>query len=223
MPIFGACSFSLNRGDHMDERQARVLRKLNEKYGKIGTGLDFSTPFELLVATILSAQSTDVRVNMVTPDLFAQYPTPEKMLELSEGELAVFINSIGLYRNKSKNILATCQMLVDHYAGEVPNNREELQKLPGVGRKTANVVLCNAFHVPAFAVDTHVHRVSNRLGFAQADKVEQTEQQLMICVPEEDWCHAHHLFIWHGRDLCKARNPLCQACFVAEDCPFFTN
>ena len=147
----------------MDERQTKIIEILDDVYGDIGSGLDFHTPFELLVATILSAQSTDVRVNMVTPGLFKKYPTAFEMSRVSEEALAKEINSIGLYRNKSKSIIKASKMLVEKYNGEVPADRALLQELPGVGRKTANVVLCNAFHIPAFAVDTHVFRVSQRL------------------------------------------------------------
>lgn len=204
----------------MNDNQKQILTALHEAYGTIGSGLNFTNPFELLIATILSAQSTDKRVNIVTPALFAAYPTPEAMLQLSENELATIISSIGLYRNKSKHILATCRALVDRFDGIVPCSRKELESLPGVGRKTANVVLCNAFETPAFAVDTHVLRVSNRLGFAASKRVEKTEEQLMACIPESEWCHVHHLFIWHGREICKARNPSCGTCFLLELCPF---
>lgn len=203
----------------MDERQAQILEILDENYGEIGSGLNFRTPFELLVATILSAQSTDVRVNMVTPGLFAKYPTAFEMSRVSEEALAQDINSIGLYRNKSKSIIKASKMLVEKYHGEVPAEREKLQELPGVGRKTANVVLCNAFHIPAFAVDTHVFRVTQRLGFAKHKTVEGVEQQLMATIPEELWCSAHHLFIWHGRKICKAQRPLCDECCVHDQCP----
>lgn len=202
----------------MDERQSKILDILNEEYGDIGSGLKFRTPFELLVATILSAQSTDVRVNMVTPGLFAKYPTAFEMSQVSEETLAKEINSIGLYRNKSKSIIKASKMLVEKYGGEVPRERALLQELPGVGRKTANVVLCNAFHIPAFAVDTHVFRVSQRLGFAKHKTVEGVEQQLMQVIPSELWCDAHHLFIWHGRKTCKAQKPLCANCCVKEQC-----
>ena len=168
----------------MDERQAQILEILDENYGEIGSGLNFHTPFELLVATILSAQSTDVRVNMVTPGLFAKYPTAFEMSQVSEEALAQDINSIGLYRNKSKSIIKASKMLVEKYHGEVPAEREKLQELPGVGRKTANV-----------------------------------EQQLMATIPEELWCSAHHLFIWHGRKICKAQRPLCDECCVHDQCP----
>lgn len=205
----------------MDERQKKILEILDANYGDIGSGLRFRTPFELLVATILSAQSTDVSVNMVTPALFEKYPTALEMSSISEEALAKEINSIGLYRNKSKSIIKASKMLVDKYNGEVPMDRKLLQELPGVGRKTANVVLCNAFHIPAFAVDTHVFRVSQRLGFAKHKTVEGVEQQLMETIPEELWCHAHHLFIWHGRKVCKAQKPLCAQCCVRAQCPSY--
>lgn len=205
----------------MDERQAKVIEILDETYGDIGSGLHFTTPFELLVATILSAQSTDVRVNMVTPGLFEKYPTAFEMSALTEETLAKEINSIGLYRNKSKSIIKASKMLVEKYGGEVPPDRALLQELPGVGRKTANVVLCNAFHIPAFAVDTHVFRVSQRLGFAKHKTVEGVEQQLMATIPESLWCSAHHLFIWHGRKVCKAQKPGCDHCPVQPLCPFY--
>lgn len=204
----------------MNEKQTEILNILNQTYGDIGSGLNFHNPFELLIATILSAQSTDVRVNMVTPHLFAKYPTAKSMSQITEDELIEIINSIGLYRNKSKNILKTARMLVEKYNGEIPNDLALLQELPGVGRKTANVVLCNAFHKPAFAVDTHVFRVSQRLGFANHHTVEGVEQQLMKVLPEELWCDTHHLFIWHGRKQCKAQRPLCEECCVGHLCPF---
>lgn len=203
----------------MNQIQINIISKLNDAYGDIGSGLHFTTPFELLVATILSAQSTDVRVNIVTPGLFAKYPTAFEMSTISEETLAKDINSIGLYRNKSKSIIKASKMLVEKYNGEIPADRELLQELPGVGRKTANVVLCNAFHIPAFAVDTHVYRVSQRLGFAKHKTVDGVEQQLMQVIPKEMWCEAHHLFIWHGRKICKAQRPLCSECCVKEWCP----
>lgn len=202
----------------MNERQAKILEILDENYGSIGSGLNFNNPFELLVATILSAQSTDVRVNMVTPGLFQKYPTAFEMSRVSEEELAKEINSIGLYRNKSKSIIKASKMLVEKYDGQVPADRERLQELPGVGRKTANVVLCNAFHIPAFAVDTHVFRVSQRLGFASHKTVEGVEKQLEAVIPSELWCEAHHLFIWHGRKVCKAQRPMCGSCCVRDLC-----
>ena len=168
--------------------------------------LRFRNPFELLIATILSAQSTDRQVNKVTERLFAKYPTPQDFLSLSEEELAEEIRGLGLYRNKSKNILQTCRILVEQYGGEVPAEREALEKLPGVGRKTANVVLSNAFGIPALAVDTHVHRVSNRLGLATSNNPLETEATDRR-IPREEWSIAHHRLIWHGRRICSARNP----------------
>lgn len=203
----------------MDPRQIRILDALDQAYGHIGSGLDFETPFQCLIATLLSAQTTDIRVNMVTPVLFERAPDPESMLTLSQGELEAIIASIGLYRNKAKHILATCRILVDDYQGQVPADRAALESLPGVGRKTASVVLCNAFETPAFAVDTHVHRVANRLGFVHSKEVTGTEKDLTTLIPSERWCHDHHLFIWHGRQVCNARNPKCEECLVAEDCP----
>lgn len=207
----------------MNDLQAEIISRLNDAYGNIGSGLRFTTPFELLVATILSAQSTDVRVNMVTPALFEKYPTAFEMSTVSEEILAKEINSIGLYRNKSKSIINASKILVEKYDGNVPADRELLQELPGVGRKTANVVLCNAFHIPAFAVDTHVYRVSQRLGFAKHKNVEGVEKQLMQVIPPELWCDSHHLFIWHGRKICKAQRPLCNECCVKELCPYFNS
>lgn len=207
----------------MNDLQAEIISRLNDAYGNIGSGLRFTTPFELLVATILSAQSTDVRVNMVTSALFEKYPTAFEMSTVSEEILAKEINSIGLYRNKSKSIINASKMLVEKYDGNVPADRELLQELPGVGRKTANVVLCNAFHIPAFAVDTHVYRVSQRLGFAKHKNVEGVEKQLMQVIPPELWCDSHHLFIWHGRKICKAQRPLCNECCVKELCPYFNS
>lgn len=204
----------------MTSAQQEMLRRLSEKHGHMGSGLNFTNPFELLVATILSAQSTDKRVNLITPALFEKYPSPLAMGALTEEKLAEEINSIGLYRNKSKSIIKTCHMLLEKYGGIVPSSREQLMTLPGVGRKTANVVLCNAFHKPAFAVDTHVFRVTNRLGFAHTEKVEEVEKQVTEVIPENQWCDAHHWFIWHGRNLCKARNPLCKTCFLNDICPW---
>ncbi len=217
-PAKGAVFFYY--GGIMTPEQQKILKRLSEAYGHIGSGLNFTNPFELLVATILSAQSTDKRVNLVTPGLFGKYPSPLEMGALTEEELAKEINSIGLYRNKSKSIIKTCHMLLEKYNGLVPAQREELMTLPGVGRKTANVVLCNAFQKPAFAVDTHVFRVANRLGFAYADKVEEVEKQVTEIIPESQWCDAHHWFIWHGRNLCKARNPLCEECMLNDICPW---
>lgn len=190
----------------------KILAQLKACYPEVKSGLRFSNPFELLIATILSAQSTDKQVNKVTLNLFKKYPDVHSLSKLTPEELAEEIKSIGLYKNKSKNIIAACKVLIEKYGGEVPSTREELMQLPGVGRKTANVVLSNAFNVPAIAVDTHVFRVANRLGLAESKDPLETEKQLMAVIPREDWSDAHHWLIWHGRMVCKARNPQCEKC-----------
>lgn len=195
-----------------------VLQELESLYGNERCGLDFSSPFELLVATILSAQCTDVRVNQVTAKLFTAYNTPRKMLTLTEGELQQKIRSCGLSETKAKNIVETCRLLLSEYGGEVPKTMEELIKLPGVGRKTANVVLSNAFGIPAIAVDTHVFRVSKRIGLAKGNNVNQVEQSLMKNIPKEYWSRAHHWIIWHGRKVCSARSPKCDSCTISKYC-----
>lgn len=205
----------------MDKKIAiKLLDILEKTYPDAECELKFDTPFQLLIATILSAQSTDKRVNEVTKDMFKKYSKPKDYLNLSQGELGEIIRSIGFYRNKSKNILNTCSILVQNYNSELPNNMEELMKLPGVGRKTANVVLSNAFGKPAIAVDTHVFRVSNRLGLANSDNVNDTEKQLMNIIPKQRWSRSHHLLIFHGRRTCKARKPECFRCPVLEICKY---
>lgn len=200
-----------------------VLDKLEKEHGNTGTALKFQTPFQLLVSTMLAAQSTDKQVNKITQNIYPNYPDAHSFLKLSREQLEEMIKSIGLYRNKAKNILATAKMLVEEYHGEVPRTREELVKLPGVGRKTANVVLSVGFGQDAIAVDTHVFRVSNRIGLAQASTVEETEKQLMKNIPREKWSQAHHWLIWHGRRICKAQNPRCEACPVSDWCRFHRN
>lgn len=199
----------------------RILSILKEMYPDAHCELNYRNPFELLIATILSAQSTDRQVNLLTKDLFAQFPTPEAFLTLSADQLAEHIHGLGLYRNKSKNILATCRILVEQYGGEVPREREKLEALPGVGRKTANVVLSNAFGVPALAVDTHVHRVANRLALADSENPLETERQLCKRVPKKDWSDTHHQLIWHGRRRCTARRPKCEQCDLSSFCWYY--
>lgn len=196
----------------------KILDTLAELYPDAHCELNFRNPFELLIATILSAQTTDRQVNKVTKPLFAQFSTPEAFLTLTEEELAEHIRGIGLYRTKSKNILKTCRILVEKYGGEVPQKREQLEELPGVGRKTANVVLSNAFGIPALAVDTHVHRVANRLALADSENPLETEKQLMKRVPRSEWSDTHHRIIWHGRRVCSARNPKCSICALRPYC-----
>jgi endonuclease III len=180
--------------------------------------LHFETPFEALIATILSAQSTDKRVNAVTSKLFKVANTPKDFANMDINELENWVKSIGIYKNKAKNIKETSKILVQDYHGKVPNKKSELIKLPGVGNKTANVVLANAFDIPAFAVDTHVFRVSNRIGLADGKNVEQTEAQLTENVPKKDWNITHKRLITHGRAICKARNPLCEECELNKLC-----
>lgn len=196
----------------------RILDTLAETYPDAHCELNYKNPFELLIATILSAQSTDKQVNIVTKPLFDKYPSPFEMANLTEDELAQEIRMLGLFRNKSKNILKTCKILVQEYNGVVPQDRAKLEALPGVGRKTANVVLSNAFGVPALAVDTHVQRVANRLALADSENVLETEKQLMRKVPSKEWTDTHHRIIWHGRRICHARNPKCSLCPLLDFC-----
>lgn len=196
----------------------QIIKILQDTYPGATTALNFTNPFELLIATMLSAQSTDRQVNLITRDLFEELKTPSDYARLTPEELAEKIKRVGLYKNKSKNIVATCLILMEKYHGQVPQTMEELSALPGVGRKTANVVLSNAFHQPAIAVDTHVFRVANRLGLANSNDVEVTERDLMKNIPRHLWNDAHHWLIYHGRNICTARKPKCGECPVAELC-----
>ncbi len=199
----------------------QVLSILEERFPDAKAELDHTNPFELLIATILSAQCTDVRVNKVTKDLFKELKTPEDYLKLSQEELGEKIRSCGFYNMKSKNILGACLKLVNEFDSKVPETIEELETLPGVGRKTANVVASVAFGVPAIAVDTHVFRVSNRIGLANAKNVEKTEDQLMKNIDRDMWTKAHHLLIFQGRRICKSQRPLCEECPVKDYCNFY--
>ena len=184
------------------------------------TELEYHSPFELLVAVILSAQATDKSVNLATRKLFPQANTPEKIIALGETGLIECIKSIGLYKTKAKNILATCQLLMQHHDSEVPRTREQLEKLPGVGRKTANVILNTAFGEPTIAVDTHIFRVANRTGLAPGKNVLEVELKLLKMVPKEFRLDAHHWLILHGRYVCKARKPECAVCSISHLCEF---
>lgn len=197
-----------------------ILAGLEKEYDGIGTALNYNTPFELLCAVIMSAQCTDVRVNKITARIFPRLNTPEKMLQLSQEELEAEIHDCGLFRSKAKNLLGMCRMLIDEFHGVIPSDIKTMMKLPGVGKKTANVVASVIYDVPAIAVDTHVFRVSHRLGFSKAKTPEDTEEDLKKIIPREKWSAAHHWFIWHGRKICKARKPLCTECVVVEECPF---
>jgi len=184
------------------------------------TELHYATPFQLLIAVILSAQATDVGVNKATARLFPVAPTPEAMLALGEEGLLEYIKTIGLFRTKAKNVIATCRMLIELHGGEVPANREALEALPGVGRKTANVVLNTAFGQPTIAVDTHIFRLGNRTGLAPGKTVVEVEQKLLRVTPDEFKKDAHHWLILHGRYICKARKPDCARCVVIDLCAF---
>lgn len=197
----------------------KMLAILEDTYKDTKSALNFNNPFELLIAVILSAQCTDKRVNVTTARLFAKAATPEAILNMGVEELENEIRDCGLFRNKAKNIIATCHKLCSDYHGQVPSDFDELLKLPGVGRKTANVVSSIAFNRPAIAVDTHVFRVSNRLQLATGTTPNEVEQGLQKAIPMEKWSDAHHWLIWHGRKICRARNPLCKDCPLKQLCP----
>ncbi len=201
----------------MRVRKGEILRVLRQTYPDARPELNFTNPYETLVATMLSAQCTDKQVNKVTPAVFRDFPDARAMAATDEETLYPYVKSCG-FKSKAHNIVAACQMICERYGGEVPSTMEELTQLPGVGRKTANVVLANAFHIPSIAVDTHVFRVSNRLGLADADNVLDTEMQLRRAIPREDWSDAHHWLIWHGRRICSARNPSCDRCPLSTLC-----
>lgn len=197
----------------------RILQTIGEMFPDAHCELHHSNPFELTIAVLLSAQCTDETVNKVTPALFAKYRTPEDYLSVSLEELQQDIKRIGLFRNKAKHIRQLCELLLERYGGEIPERHEDLVKLPGVGRKTANVVVSTAFGVPAIAVDTHVERVSKRLGIAKwKDSVLEVEKTLMKKVPRDDWTATHHRLIFFGRYHCKAQSPACAACPLLDLC-----
>ena len=205
----------------MKQRTKIILDELKAMYPDAKCELNYETPFQLLVATILSAQTTDKKVNEVTGTLFKEYPDVDTFLTLSINELEERIKQIGLYRSKAKNLLIMCNQLKSNFNGEVPSTMEELVTLAGAGRKTANVVLSNAFGVPSIAVDTHVFRVSNRLGLADSENVLEVEKQLQKELPKREWSLAHHLLIFHGRRRCIARNPKCSECPLTNRCLYY--
>ena len=194
-----------------------ILKTLESLYPDAVPELHFTNPYETLVATMLSAQSTDKQVNKVTPAVFRDFPTVSSMAQTTPEILFPYVKSCG-FASKAANIVMAARKIMAEYGGEVPGDLDRLISLPGVGRKTANVVLANAFHIPAMAVDTHVFRVSNRLGLASAGSIEKTERQLMQNIPREDWIRAHHWLIYHGRRVCKAQRPLCGACALRDVC-----
>lgn len=203
------------------DKTIKILEILEETYKDMGCALNYNSPFELLVATMLSAQTTDITVNKATDVLFKVYNTPEEFAALKSEELEGYIKTCGFYKTKGQNIINTSRKILTEFKGEVPQTLEELTTLPGVGRKTANVVLSNAFGKDAIAVDTHVFRVSNRIGLAKANNVEDTEEQLMENLPQEYWSRAHHWLIWHGRKICIARKPKCEVCPVSPLCDYY--
>jgi endonuclease-3 len=202
------------------EKRREIFTRLRAANPHPTTELVYTTPFELLIAVILSAQATDVSVNKATHKLYKIANTPRAIVDLGVDGLIPFIQSIGLYRTKAKNVAETCRLLLTEHAGEVPHSREALQALPGVGRKTANVVLNTAFGQPTIAVDTHIFRVSNRTGIAPGKNVDEVERRLMKSVPPEFLHDAHHWLILHGRYTCTARNPQCWNCMIADLCEY---
>ncbi len=199
----------------------KVLAELERLYPDARPALRYRSAYELLVAVILSAQCTDERVNRVTEILFREHGTPEGMLRLSQEELEKYIFSCGLYRSKAAHILSATRDIVERFGGEVPSDMKRLRSLAGVGQKTANVVYSVAFGGDAIAVDTHVFRVSNRLGLAHAETPPKTEEQLKAAIPQEDWSKAHHWLIYHGRQVCHSQKPDCANCTLAPDCEYF--
>ncbi len=196
------------------------FRRLKEQNPSPKSDLEYTNPYTLLVAVTLSAQATDIGVNKATKKLFQNVDTPQKMIDLGLDELKTHIKTIGLYNTKAKNVMTMAEILVRDFNGKVPGTREDLMKLPGVGRKTANVVLNVAFNQPTMAVDTHIFRVSNRTGLAPGKNPDEVEQKLLKVVPEEFAHHAHHWLILHGRYTCKARKPLCKECIVVDLCSY---
>lgn len=199
--------------------KAEQLRRLADVYHDAKPALEYTNEFEFLVAVVLSAQCTDERVNIVTKRLFPALNHPAKMLAVGLAKLETLIRDCGLYKSKAANLIKTCHILVDQYGGEVPHDFDTLLTLPGVGRKTANVLVSVLWGQPAIAVDTHVFRVANRLKLGIADTPEEMEAKLKKAIPREDWAAAHHWLIYHGRRICKARKPLCIECFEADICP----
>jgi endonuclease-3 len=201
-------------------KRFEFLSRLQQANPKPTTELDYRTPYELMVAVSLSAQATDVSVNKVTKRLFQRANTPETMVALGEDEVREYIKSIGLFRGKAKNVVAASQRLLDQHDGEVPQDRESLEALPGVGRKTANVILNTAFGQPTIAVDTHIFRISNRTGLAPGKTVRNVEDKLVKVVPDEFKLDVHHWLILHGRYVCIARKPRCGQCLVTDVCDY---
>jgi endonuclease-3 len=201
------------------KQAGRIVRALAQLYPEAPCALHYANPLQLLVATILSAQCTDERINRVTPALFARYADAAAFAAAEQSELETMIQSTGFFRNKAKNIIACCQQLMALHGGEVPRTMEELVPLPGIGRKTANVLLSNAFDVPGIPVDTHVSRLSQRMGLSEHDDPVKIERDLMALLPRKEWTRFGQRMIYHGRQVCHARTPLCEQCSLADFCP----
>jgi len=210
----------MKKREDLKKRVKEIIKMLSKEIPDSRIALRFSNPLELLIATILSAQCTDVKVNQVTVDLFEKYHTVKDYAEANLAKLEEEIRPTGFYRNKARSIQKCCQELVKRFGGEVPKTLEELVTLPGVGRKTANVILGNAFGVPGIAVDTHVHRVSQRIGLTKNDDPVKIEFDLIEIVPKEEWSHFSNLLIWHGRKTCTAKKPLCGICPIRKRCDY---
>lgn len=205
----------------MNKNQLQIIEKIDKIYENPKCELEFGSDYELLVAVILSAQCTDKRVNVVTRELFKDYNTPFKMVELTQDELEKKIHSCGFFHNKAKHILDCSKELIEKYNGKVPSNKDDLKSLAGVGEKTANVVLSMAFKVPAIAVDTHVFRVSNRLGLANSKNVQNTQKDLENVLPKDKWIKFHYALVLHGRYVCHSQRPKCETCELSEWCKYY--
>ena len=200
----------------------KVIEILKETYPDATCSLDFNTPFEMGIAVMLSAQCTDERVNKTTPALFKKYKKPEDYLKASEEEIEEIIKPCGFYKNKAKNLLGYAKMVVEKYNGKLPQNMEELVKLPGIGRKSANVIMLEAFNNPVgIAVDTHAKRIANRVGFSKEKEPSKIEQDLIKLIPKEYFKDVNHLLVWHGRKTCDARHPKCENCTIKEYCKYY--
>jgi endonuclease-3 len=210
----------MKKQEDLRSRVKKIIRILSKEIPDSTIALKFSNPLELLIATILSAQCTDVKVNQVTPGLFKKYRTAKDYAGSNLETLEEEIRPTGFYRNKAKSVQKCCQELVNRFGGEIPKTLDDLVTLPGVGRKTANVILGNAFGTPGIAVDTHVHRVSQRIGLTKNDDPVKIEFDLMEIVPKEEWTHLSNLLIWHGRRTCVAKKPLCGICPIRKECDY---
>lgn len=202
------------------DRVKAIIEEMERLYPEAGCSLEYKDPLQLMIATILAAQCTDARVNIVTQDLYKKYVTAEDFANASLEELEQDIRSTGFYHNKAKNIINACKMIISDFGGKVPSNMEDLLKLPGVGRKTANLVLGDIFGVPGVVVDTHAGRLSNRIGFTRHSDPEKIEYDLMKIIPKENWTRFCHQLVYHGRAVCSARKPNCQGCTIREYCKF---